>query len=379
MKILSLAQVDMSRTEAGVVHVMDLAKAMKDNNVDMDVIVISEGYSVLMKEWLKVYKIPDWMNFWMLKGVVCNLFALWILLKAYREHYDVIYVRYSPNIALALLMAKGKASLWLEVNGISRDEEEHLKRRFWHFGRIYVGRLLEWIAYKTADKCICVTPKIAEHLCENFHVPTEVVRVVPNGVDIETYKPMNKSYCRQKLGLEDGTVYLGFIGNFLAWQGIDTLLKELPPILEKWANVRALMIGDGERFEEYVKMAKDLGIADKVVLPGRVHKDIAPLWINSFDIGVVLKKPIISGYSPLKLYSYMACGICVLATDTTGFEPVQNYNAGILVPYGDSESLRKAIEMLVANEGLRIVCGANGRKCAEELFSWKATAKRILQ
>lgn len=381
MNILSIAQVDMSATEAGVVHVLDIARAMRGLGEEVSVAAISEGPPIVKEDWLRVYTIPRWANFWLLKGIICNLIALWIIINAIRGGCEAIYARHSFNFTIALRIVsvvKKRIPVWLEINGIARDEEEHIKRPFWHFGRIYAARLLERIAYKSASKYICVTPKIADYVCERYGMPRKFARVVPNGVDTAAYRPMDKGLCRKTLGLEPDAVYVGFIGNFLAWQGIDTFLEALPHVMKKFPRVRALVVGHGQYFEEYTELAKKLGIADKVRFPGYVHKDVAPLWINSFDIGLVLKKPITSGYSPLKLYSYMACGVAVVATDTEGFEPVLKYNAGILVPHADMQALVRAIEKLIADEGLIKECGKNGRVCAEENFSWEAAAKKIL-
>lgn len=378
MKILSIAQVDMSTTEAGVVHVLDLASAMRDIGEDLDVVVLSEGRPVVEKEWLKVYTMPGWTGFWLIKGVVYNFVALWVMISSSRS-YDAFYVRYSPNLALALWLFMSTKYIWLEINGISTDEEKHVLRHPGHFGRIYAGRFMERLAYNSADVCICVTPKIGDYVRDRFGVSGERIRIVPNGVDTDHYRPMDKSTCRKELGLEVDPIYVGFIGNFLAWQGIDTILSVLPSLMEKHPELKAVMVGHGERFDEYVALAKNLGIVDKVIFTGYVHKDKAPLWINSFDIGVVLKKPIISGYSPLKLYSYMACGVPVLATDTDGFEPVRDYNAGILVQYGDNNSLHHALARLILDKNLRLLYGENGRRCAEALFSWRAVAKKIVQ
>lgn len=56
-----------------------------------------------------------------------------------------------------------------------------------------------------------------------------------------------------------------------------------------------------------------------------------PLYINASDICVTAKKSLKSGYSPLKLYEYMACGKQVVANRVNGFEILEKNKAGILV------------------------------------------------
>lgn len=380
MKILSIAELDMSKTDACVVHVTDLAQAMRDNGHKVDIVVISTKSSVVRMEGLKVYVLPKWTHFWIFKGILCNLWSWLIIFNRLRHmKYDVLYVRYSPHIALVSRLMSKRLPVWLEINGIFSSEDDFLRKRFWHIGRAGIGIWIEGFTYKHADRLVCVTPLIADYIVHRFNVLPEKIRVVPNGVDIETYSPMDKKACRRALGLDEDILYIGFIGNFAGWQGIDNIIEIMPSILKDYQNCYVMLVGDGEYLSEYKKMAEQLGIADKIVFPGRVHKDQAALWINSFDIGVVLKRPIASGYSPLKLYSYMACGIPVIATDTDGFEIVKQYAAGILVPSDNRQELRRALISLLSDAGLRIAYGLNGRRCAEDQFSWKKIAGEILK
>ena len=375
MKILSLAQVDMSTTEAGVVHVTDLAKAMINIGHEVDVTVLSEGVPVVDRPWLKILKMPSWASFWLLKGIIYNLYSLFLVLSSYKK-YELLYVRYSPNLAFASWFASFFIPVWVEINGISEAEEEHIGRRLHHAGRIYAGRFMEKLSYTTASRCIAVTPGISDHLIKYFKIPLERIRVVPNGVDIESYRPLDKVESRKELNLENDCFYFGFIGNFIAWQGIDLLLKALPKVISKHPNVRAVLIGDGERFKEYVELSKELGIEDKVVFPGYIHTEIAPKWISSFDVGVALKRPVQSGWSPLKLYSYMACGVPVLATDTTGFTFVEEQGLGLITPDGDIDAISNALERFVVEKEMTIQFGKKARKIVEENYSWEESARK---
>ena len=74
----------------------------------------------------------------------------------------------------------------------------------------------------------------------------------------------------------------------------------------------------------------------------------------------------------------MACETPVVATTAGALAEVVDEKTGILVEPGDPDSLRDAITYLLDNRGLREEMGINGRKRAEELFSWPVAAKNTL-
>ncbi|MBI4835410.1 MAG: glycosyltransferase family 4 protein [Planctomycetes bacterium] len=377
MKILSLAQVDMSQTDARVVHLLDLAKAFRQIGVKTDVVVISPKPSVIKEKNLTVYVLPRWTNFWLIEGIVSSIIAWFILILKCRDtRYDKIYVRHHPNLALALRFLPVRKSIWLEINGFFSAEESYRKSSCMWLRR-RAGKWLEKLVFNRASRLFCIDSRLAEKIRHTFSIPDKKTVVVANGVDIELYRPMDKIKCRRQLGLEENVVCIGFIGNFAGWQGVDTLIESLPPILKKHDKTIAVIVGDGEYFNDYIALAEKLNIKNKVLFPGKVHKDIAPEWINTFDIGVALMPPQ-RICSPLKVFAYMACGIPVLATEASFSQEVKNCTAGILVTYNNRDELIGALEKLSTDEKLRLELGHNGRKCAEKLFSWRIVAERIL-
>ena len=97
------------------------------------------------------------------------------------------------------------------------------------------------------------------------------------------------------------------------------------------------------------------------------------------DVCIVTKKTLGFGYSPLKLYEYMACKKPVIATNTKGFEILKQSNAGILVNPEDLQELSNAMIKLLQNKQLREKMGDNGRKLVVSEYSWESTAKKTIR
>ena len=110
---------------------------------------------------------------------------------------------------------------------------------------------------------------------------------------------------------------------------------------------------------------------------GAVSYEKIPLYINAGDVCVVPKIPLKSGYSPLKLYEYMACGRPVIATRTEGFEILEEKNAGLLVNPENSQQFANAIIQLLTDKELGSRMGEHGRTYVVENHSWEIIARRV--
>ncbi|MBI3272531.1 MAG: glycosyltransferase [Planctomycetes bacterium] len=284
----------------------------------------------------------------------------------------LFYVRQFNKCATPLLLARlFRKRLVLEVNGLIETETEVCGRRL---GRVDAG-LIE-LAYREAARIIAVTPQIRDHLVARYGVPPDRVRVVPNGVNTDQFRPIPSAEARRGLGLDPDVPTIGFIGNFATWQGIDLFLRAAPIIAREAARPPLfLVVGSGEQEDEYRRLAAGLGVADRVRFTGQVPVRESVSWINAFDVAVALKRPLPSGYSPLKLYSYLACARPVVATRTHGFETLEEHEAGLLVDPFDAREVADACLRLLADPALRRRMGENGRRYVLDTCSWRHVAE----
>jgi glycosyltransferase involved in cell wall biosynthesis len=243
-------------------------------------------------------------------------------------------------------------------------------------------KLIKFLQLKSAflsDYIRVVAPGIKSRL-EEYGIKDKRIVFIGNGTDVSHFKPIDKKEAKKKLDLDPSCLFVGFIGNFAIWQGLDYLIQGIPRILKANENIRFLLIGDGPLMPKIREAVSEVE-ERKVILTGSILYQEANLYINAFDIGVapfIKERNESIGLSPLKIRDYAACGIPVITTKIRGLELVEKYFFGILVPPNDSEALTKAIIKLVKNPQLRCQMGRNGRKLAEEKFSWKIVAVQIL-
>lgn len=290
---------------------------------------------------------------------------------------DLVYRRhtlFSSDYFLARLLRVPSIK---EVNGIIADEAKlaHTGDKF----SLRVMNRIEQCNLPKANRIIVVTSKLKEVLHNDYKIPEDKIVVIPNGANIDLFKPMAAIKAREKLGLNQNNNYICFVGSFRQWQGVEYLVQSAPFILKEIPNTKFLIIGDGMMKEELINLAEETGVSDKFIFTGVVPYKEVPKYINASDVCAVPKTPLKSGYSPLKLYEYMACGKPVVASNLPGFEILEQNNAGILVEPENPEELAKAIVRLLTNEELREQMGENGRRYVVENQSWEIMAKKVAE
>ena len=130
------------------------------------------------------------------------------------------------------------------------------------------------------------------------------------------------------LNLSPTSPIVCFTGSLFPYQGVDLLIRAAPAILARDPAILFLIVGDGPRLRESMDLVKESEVAGSFHFTGRVPYQKVPLYINAADLCVAPKKPILSGYSPLKLYEYMACGKPVIADENGGFRDPEGPTSG---------------------------------------------------
>jgi D-inositol-3-phosphate glycosyltransferase len=225
------------------------------------------------------------------------------------------------------------------------------------------------------DRVICASQGEKEMLLSLYGVPGQRVSVVPCGVDIERFRPLDRWRVRRRLGipLKEGVVL--FVGRIEPLKGIDVLLRAVSHLDGQF---RVLLIGgDGKdrgRKGELSALATELSIAHKVTFLDAVPHSDLPLYYNAADVCVVP-----SYYESFGLVAVeaMACGVPVIASRVGGLkETVQDGQTGYLVPWLCPEPFAERLELLMNNEPLRRSLGHEARAAAER-FRWSEVAARV--
>jgi glycosyltransferase involved in cell wall biosynthesis len=261
----------------------------------------------------------------------------------------------------------------VEVNGWTPEEFE------------YKGDFLATVIKKTesntfslATRLITVTSNLKALIVNEYGIAENKITVVENGANTELFRPLDMKESRKKLNLDPNSNIMCFVGNLAHWQGVEYFVRAAPLILEKEPDTFFLVVGDGNMKDELEALTYDLGINDRFDYTGNVAYEQVPYYISASDVCVVPKKPLKSGYSPLKLYEYMACAKPIIASTVNGFEILKQIDAGILIDPVNSEEFSKAAIKLLSDSDLRTKMGLRGHDYVGKNHSWNAVAEKVM-
>jgi UDP-glucose:(heptosyl)LPS alpha-1,3-glucosyltransferase len=244
-------------------------------------------------------------------------------------------------------------------------------------------RAIMWMEGRNLKKCkrvIVMSEKIKEEIIKWHGVGSEKIRVVYSGVDTTTFSPKNRKKYRKKIreecGVEKHDVLLLFVGNPYSRKGLDYLIKALSRVYD---NFKLLILGRDlgeDRIENYLSLAKSLGIADKVIYAG-FKKDIHKYFAAS-DIFVF---PTLYEPFGLVILEAMASGLAVITSNPSycgAAELIENEKEGLLLenPRNPSEIAEK-INLLLKNRKLRKEI-SNKAKLKAKKYNWRDVARKWL-
>lgn len=202
--------------------------------------------------------------------------------------------------------------------------------------------------------------------------------ISPNAADLVCFDParFDSQRLRAERGLS-GRVVCGHIGAFAHWHGINGFIEAISARLNEVPELVLVLVGDGRTLPDVRALVAQRGLADRVLLPGRVaHEDIAG-WIACMDYAVL---PDSNQYgSPMKLFEFMAMGVAMVAPDYAPVaEVVSDGQTGWLFPRRDNHGCVQRVLDLATREDERRRVGAAARDYIVRERQWRNNAEQLL-
>lgn len=294
-------------------------------------------------------------------------------------HYDVVYTTSPPLLV-------GGAGLALSI--LRRLPFVFEVRDLWPESAVELGELnnrwairmaegMERICYRRSARIVAVTRGIYNRL-HGRGVPEKKLTWIPNGANIELYQPRPKDReIGERLGLEGKfvVIYAGLHGLI---HGMDAII-DCARMLRGRNDIVFLLVGGGVRKRDLISLAQDYGLGNVIFLPEQPESELAR-YLSCADLGLATTKKLAlcEGTLPVKMFSYMACGLPVLLAACGEAKGVlEEARAGIVVEPENPLQLCEAILQLNENPALRQEYGRNGRDFVVRNFSRKDLAIRL--
>ena len=198
---------------------------------------------------------------------------------------------------------------------------------------------------------------------------TGPMRVIPQfGVDPDVFRPRSKP----ESGSERGFAIGCGAARLVEEKGVDVLLRAAAGLPGVW---RVYVLGAGPQRQSLESLARELGLADRVVFDKPIPSTQMPAYLTGLDVLVLPSRtrPNWKEQFGRVLVEAMACGVPVIGS-TCGEIPQVIGDAGLVFPEEDVNALREALLHLQRDDNLRRDLAERGRARVLSHYTQKQVA-----
>lgn len=254
----------------------------------------------------------------------------------------------------------------------------------WHVSEIVdrpalVRRFIARTVTRSADRVVCVSHAVRDHLLATEPWAAPRCEVIYNGIDPAPFRAADGASVRAELGAA-GRPIVGMIGRLGTWKGEELLLEAARRVVRRVPDALFVVVGgvlQGElaRLDVLRAAARAMGLERHVVVQG-YRTDVAAL-LAAFDVFV--QPSLRPDPFPTTVLEAMASARPVVATAHGGpCEMVVDGVTGVLTRPGDPDDLAAGIGSLLRDPPRRTAMGLAGRERVEREMSLDAFSARYL-
>ncbi|MDY6791417.1 MAG: glycosyltransferase family 4 protein [Thermodesulfobacteriota bacterium] len=230
------------------------------------------------------------------------------------------------------------------------------------------------------DGLVVIGKTARQKAVETCGLPSNAILITEPGIDLDRFSPDRKiTFNRKDFGLTKENFVVGVVSRIRPSRRIDIPLTAIASLVTRFPQLRFFLVGRGNRrnYNEVVeKPLKEMGIADKVILPGYCRDD---RLVSAYQAMDVLVYPIPgTDKSCRTVREAMASGIPVIAPEI-GFlkDLIENGVNGKFMDLS-SESLARILSNLIKDNRQLQMMAHQSLKTAKQRFSMILQAEKIL-
>jgi teichuronic acid biosynthesis glycosyltransferase TuaC len=299
----------------------------KDYRPKVPYIEVQDGVEVYHPRFFNIprfFKFMDGFFFFL-----TSIFTVWEVRRSF--NFDIIdsHFAYPDGFGSVLFGRVFRRPITLTIRGTIRKLTEYS-----------LIRAQIKYALKSAAKVFTVSNDLKKAVAE-FGIPEEKVVVIPNGVDIEKFRPMEKIKARKELGLPIDKKIIISVGGLVERKGFHRVISVIPEIKKRLPDVIYMVVGgpsvEGNYEPVLRQMVKELGLEKDVLFAGPQPHEKLHRWLSASDIFCLATSN--EGWANVFLEA-MACGLPVVTTRVGGNEEVVvSEDYGLLFNIGDKQAM----------------------------------------
>lgn len=282
--------------------------------------------------------------------------------------------------ALPALLAARRLNLAFvnEVRGFWEDSRAARERSFDRSPQYRLEHYLDTEVARRADMVVTLSAIMRDELVAR-RVPLERIKILPNG-----FQPHQNILRTRPLSLPNDVPVIGYVGSFAPYEGLDILIEACATLRMSGFRFRLLLVGDdkgigrtGDVRGALMDQAKQSGLEDWLIAPGRVPPNKVPDYLDLIDIAAFPRRKtrVTDIVSPLKPLEAMAAGHAIVASDLAGIGAYLVHKETCLRVTPDSPvDLSIALARLIVDKSLRQTLGEAARRLVHGAYAWDEIA-----
>ncbi len=236
----------------------------------------------------------------------------------------------------------------------------HVFHSYFGFFRTKFFLWLERLLAKFTDVIITVSEQQRDEIIKYRVAEPGKIIAIPLGLDLKPFFSSNAdpNELRVEFSVPEQTKLVGIVARLVPVKNHVCFLEAARLVLERYDDVRFMIIGDGELRGTLEQKARDLGIEDRVIFMGfqhnlqKIYAGLDIVALSSYNEGL-----------PVALIEAMAAGKPVISSEVGGVvDLILDGNNGLLVPSNEPKSLAEATLYLLEHPERRKIMGEAGRK-----------------
>jgi glycosyltransferase involved in cell wall biosynthesis len=211
----------------------------------------------------------------------------------------------------------------------------------------------------------------------SYYPPAGRSAIIPNSIDIQSSPtPETRREARARLGIDEQTPMLLFIGRLAHQKGIKEMLATFEIIAPQLPNLSLYLVGpsDGDYGTEALAVAAASAYRSRIVITGPVFGDRKYDYLRAADAFITLSHN--EGQSVAHLEA-LAEGLPMILTKSSNMDFLTEYGAGILVTHQPEEAAKAIVRLLSDPEALA-QAGRGARRLVEEKYVPQVVIPQLL-
>jgi len=217
------------------------------------------------------------------------------------------------------------------------------------------------------DRYVGVSEELTQYLAATVRIPPNKLLTILNGVDTDTFKPLNiedRYALRRELGIGAGDRIIGTVCRLDPIKNLEFMITCMPAVVKLVPDAKLVIVGDGSARKALEQLALALRLEKTVLFLGQ--RDRIERILPAFDIYCCTS---LSEGTSMTILEAMACGLPIVASAVGGNLSLVDDTNGALFRLNDKDAFITIMSTIFSDAESRYERGRISRRKVITSFS----------